>query len=106
QRKCSVREPVSGRAIPVDEIDLILVPGLAFDTAGRRLGRGGGVYDRYLARVCDVEGRGQVTRGPLLCGVCFEIQVWEDLPTEDHDVGMDLIITEQRWLATRPDRLG
>ncbi len=105
-RRHGISEPRRGDVIPSNELDVVVVPGLAFDSAGRRLGRGGGFYDRYLARACDVDETGSVTRGPLLCGVCFEFQVWEGLPTEDHDVRVDLLMTEGRLVVARPDRAG
>ena len=104
-REHGISEPVAGEHILSGDLGILVIPGMAFDEDGRRLGRGGGFYDRYLGRICDVERRGRVTHGPLLVGVCFEIQVWKDLPTEDHDVGMDLVITERRSIAARPDRL-
>lgn len=93
QRKCGVREPVSGRAIPIDEIDLILVPGLAFDTAGRRLGRGGGFYDRFLAQPT-LRGRG--TRR---CGVGFDAQIVDEVPAESHDATLSVVVTDRRIIC-------
>ena len=63
------------------EIALILVPGLAFDAAGRRLGRGKGYYDRFLAGFC---GK---TMG--ICG-----QLIQEIPVEPHDITMDAIATD------------
>jgi 5-formyltetrahydrofolate cyclo-ligase len=63
--------------------DLVVVPGLAFTRDGRRLGQGGGWYDRFLAR----------TRCPKV-GVCFDVQVVAELPVEDHDVVVDVVVTE------------
>jgi 5-formyltetrahydrofolate cyclo-ligase len=71
---------------PLNQLDLILVPGVAFDLAGRRLGRGKGFYDRLLAAV----------RGHK-CGVAFEEQIVADLPEEPHDVRVDSIVTPARW---------
>lgn len=65
--------------------DLVLVPGLAFDGRGRRLGRGGGHYDRALAAA----GEGTVT-----IGVGYEFQRVAEVPEELHDVALDGVVTE------------
>jgi 5-formyltetrahydrofolate cyclo-ligase len=65
--------------------DLVLVPGLAFSRAGHRLGRGGGFYDRLLA------GR---ARGAVKIGVCFSLQLHDEVPTEKHDVVLDVVISD------------
>lgn len=62
--------------------DVVLVPGLAFDRKGGRLGRGKGYYDRLLERV-----------GGVRVGVCFEGQVLEAVPCEPHDQRMDFLVT-------------
>lgn len=66
--------------------DLVLVPGLAFDLRGMRLGRGGGHYDRAFA----VEAA-----RPLLCGVAYDFQLIESVPHGSHDRRMDAIVTER-----------
>lgn len=72
------------------EVDLFLVPGLAFTTRGARLGRGGGYYDRLLARRAP---------GSLAVGVCFALQVVEALPGEEHDHDVDVVISESGLLT-------
>ncbi len=69
--------------VPPEEIDLILVPGLAFDRSGYRLGQGGGYYDRYLprSRACTV----------ALCRDCFLLSA---VPREEHDRPVDLVVSE------------
>jgi len=80
-------EPAAGcPAIPLNQLDLVLVPGVAFDLAGRRLGRGKGFYDRLLAEV----------RGHK-CGVAFDEQIVAQVPEEPHDVRVDSILTPSRW---------
>lgn len=69
------------------DIDLILVPALCYDLSRRRLGQGGGYYDRYLA---DYGGR--------TVGLCREGLLQEELPVEDHDRAVDLVLTEKRRL--------
>jgi 5-formyltetrahydrofolate cyclo-ligase len=82
-----VREPGPGcPVLALNQLDLILVPGVAFDLTGRRLGRGKGFYDRLLAEV----------RGHK-CGVAFEEQIVAGLPEEPHDVRVDSILTPSQW---------
>jgi 5-formyltetrahydrofolate cyclo-ligase len=82
-----VREPrASGRrrARP-DRLDAAIVPGVAFDRQGHRLGYGGGHFDRLLA---------QLNADAVVVGVCFAVGLAEQLPTEEHDRGVDLVVTE------------
>ena len=80
-------EPVEGELAPSAE--LILVPGLAFDRRGGRLGRGGGFYDRLLAR----------RESAFVLGVCFACQIVEEVPGEEHDVKVDAVLTEADYFA-------
>jgi 5-formyltetrahydrofolate cyclo-ligase len=75
-------------AVPLDALDAILVPGLAFDHAGRRLGRGKGFYDRFLAQ--DVLIRG----GAPTCGVAFSLSIVPEIPHTWTDVPVDAVVTE------------
>jgi len=87
-----LREPGEGcRAFEVGALDAILVPGLAFDRGGVRLGRGGGFYDRFLA-----------TPGlrALRIGVCFELQVVDEVVRQEHDAVMDVVVTEARTIVS------
>ncbi len=79
-----------GEPIAIEAIEVFLVPGLAFDSQGTRLGFGGGYYDRALRR------RGEVgEKVPLLIGIGYSCQVLKTtLPVDDWDVPMDLVITE------------
>jgi 5-formyltetrahydrofolate cyclo-ligase len=82
-----IREPTETcPQIPLNRLDLILVPGVAFDLHGRRLGRGKGFYDQLLAAVC---GR--------TCGVAFDEQIVNEVPVEPHDVVLNCILTPSRW---------
>ena len=65
-----------------DKIDLALVPGMAFDAAGHRLGRGKGYYDRFLGEHPHI----------YKIGVCFPFQRVAEVPSEAHDVVMDEVI--------------
>ena len=82
---------VPRRHVPVraDSLDAVVVPGLAFDHAGHRLGRGAGVYDRFLAGL---------PPETLKIGVIPESRLVPLLPTDPHDVRMDAIVTEARTL--------
>ncbi len=80
--------PVSAPPISPADLDVILVPGLAFAASdGARLGRGGGFYDRFLARP-EVRAR--------RVGIAFEMQVLPRIPCEPHDLHVDEIVTECR----------
>jgi 5-formyltetrahydrofolate cyclo-ligase len=84
-----IREPTADcTGIPLNQLDLILVPGVGFDLNGRRLGRGKGYYDRLLTGI----------RGAK-CGLAFEKQIVMTIPTEPHDITLDYIATPSRWLA-------
>jgi 5-formyltetrahydrofolate cyclo-ligase len=87
-----IREPREGTPWEVEEIDLIVVPALAFDRGGHRLGRGGGFYDRFLAR-----------RRPSTpaCGIGYSLQVVDELPREAHDQPLDLVVTDTEVIRFR-----
>ena len=88
-----ILEPAGERIVPAAGLDLVAVPGLAFDVTGHRLGYGKGLYDRVLHLAEDRR---------VLVGLAFAFQILEALPAEAHDVRMDLLICEERIL--RPDR--
>lgn len=78
--------------VPVANVDLFIVPGLLFDRAGRRLGRGGGHYDRLLAcRRAD----------SLVVGICYADRVVEELPDDPWDVKMHIVVTDEFVLRVR-----
>lgn len=81
-----IMEPVGESFIDYDQIDIILVPGMAFDAAGHRLGRGKGFYDRFL------NAHFSTTHHPFLLGVCFPFQRVAEVPSEEHDVVMDEVL--------------
>ena len=83
-----ILEPRGSVRVPADSIGLALVPGLAFDRAGFRLGRGKGFYDRLLP---DIKGR--------FAGCCFACQLQEALPVLEHDVRLDFVVTESGVMA-------
>ncbi len=84
-----IREPQYGEPWPVNQIDFIVVPGLAFDRKGNRLGRGMGFYDRFLA----TPGMRAFT-----CGLAFGEQVVPEVPTAGHDQPINALVTDQEVL--------
>lgn len=82
--------PPDAPEMAVREIDLILVPGLGFDLSGRRIGRGAGFYDRFLA---DPE------LAAATCGVCFEAQIVPRIPTDTWDIPVKAVATEGRLIV-------
>lgn len=88
--KFRVREPAADcPEVPLNRLDLVLVPGVAFDPRGGRLGRGQGYYDRLLA---DVRG--------TKCGVAFDEQIVDAVPVGPLDIRLNCILTPTRWIET------
>jgi len=77
------------KEVSIDEIDLIIVPGVAFDCKGNRMGHGKGYYDRLLEN----------TKVKTV-GLAFELQIVKNIPTDEHDKPVDLIITEERIIKS------
>lgn len=101
RRVCSLEELALGaygllepaedsEVIAPQQIDLILVPGVAFDRGGGRIGQGGGYYDRFLPEA-----------GALRVGVCHDFALLERVPALAHDMRMDRILTPQALLACK-----
>lgn len=86
--------PKSHRHVSLKRLDLVIVPGVAFDACGRRLGRGGGYFDRFLERI--------PSRVPR-AGLAFEFQRLAEVPVRSHDEHLDVWITEKRTYEN-PDR--
>jgi 5-formyltetrahydrofolate cyclo-ligase len=84
-----IREPAEGDAASMlKRLDLVLVPGVAFDLLGRRLGRGKGYYDRLLAKLDGTK-----------CGVAFDQQIVHEVPVARQDQRMDCVLTPARWIC-------
>lgn len=84
--KFGVSEPQPDcEVIPFDHFDLVLVPGVAFDLKGNRLGRGRGFYDRILAETSGIK-----------CGVAYDFQLLEEIPADVHDARVNFIFTPSR----------
>lgn len=80
----NIEEPTGELFTSYNTIDFIVVPGVAFDSKGNRLGRGKGYYDRLLPQIPSA----------YKAGICFPFQLVEEIPTESFDIRMDEIITQ------------
>jgi 5-formyltetrahydrofolate cyclo-ligase len=76
-------------ALLIDEVDLIVIPGVAFDYSGNRLGYGGGYYDMLLAQ--------RKKKAPIIA-LAYEEQLVDEIPSEPHDIKVDMIITDKRLI--------
>ncbi len=81
-----IREPVDRVPVDLTVARAVLVPGVAFDRTGRRLGYGGGFYDGLLA---------DIPRAVPRIGLCFDVQLVEDVPYGEGDEPVDVVITER-----------
>lgn len=86
-------EPADGRVLDPSEVDLVIVPGVAFDRSGNRLGFGAGYYDRFLPRTAE---------GTPAIAIAFAIQVVPEVPTGAMDRRVDAIVTEAEVIRCRP----
>ena len=88
-----IREPEPDRCPPADAggVGFALIPGVAFDRRARRLGYGGGYYDRLLA--------GGLPEGTPLVSGAFEVQILDEVPTDPHDAPVDVVVTEKEVYA-------
>ncbi len=75
---------------PLGKIELVLVPGIAFDLKGHRLGFGAGFYDRFFDRFNTL---------PFSLGIAYDFQLIDSLPTEQHDYSLTELITEKRMIS-------
>lgn len=87
ERNFGILEPKEKKEITPEELDIVIVPAIAFDRKGYRIGYGKGYYDRFLSKL-----------GPntLKIGLAFDFQVVDSLPREEHDLPVDKVITEKR----------
>ena len=86
----SVMEPVGTRVAEKGEIDTVLVPGIAFDRQGNRIGFGKGCYDQFLCGISAVT-----------VGFCYEFQLCSFLPSEPTDQSLDFIVTEKEMFECK-----
>lgn len=85
-----IEEPTGSEVTDPSEIELVVVPAVAYDRKGRRLGRGKGFYDRFLKNT-------KATK----VGVGYEFQLFDELPSEPHDIGMDIVVTQQTTIIIK-----
>ncbi|MBQ0080533.1 MAG: 5-formyltetrahydrofolate cyclo-ligase [Alistipes sp.] len=83
QGSFDIEEPCSEKKVDPSKIDVMIVPGRAFSLDGSRLGRGRGYYDKYIS---------QPSFHALTIGVCFSEQISDEIPTEEHDKKMDMLL--------------
>jgi len=89
--KFDVREPAATcEQIALNHFDLVLVPGMAFDLNGNRLGRGQGFYDRILSAASGIK-----------CGLAYDFQLLEAIPAEPHDAKVNFIFTPSRCVRRK-----
>ena len=89
-RAFSIEEPDGDDPTDISEIELIVVPGVAYDPEGNRVGRGKGYYDRLLAGA-------RATK----IGIAYDFQVVDSIEAEPHDVRVDVVITDRRIFTPR-----
>jgi len=88
-----IQEPVNPEILDIRAIDLIAVPGVAFDLNGNRLGRGGGYYDRMLEPFSG-----------SAAGICFDFQVLDKIPIDPHDRPVSFLVTETYSIKVSNER--
>jgi 5-formyltetrahydrofolate cyclo-ligase len=79
------------KKVDLDEIDVLIVPGVGFDRKGNRLGQGGGYYDSILS----------LHPRAVTIGVAFSVQLVDNIPVESHDVKVDIIVTENEVITIK-----
>lgn len=84
QGELGIECPAAGEVVSPKELDLVIVPGVAFDRAGNRMGRGKGFYDRYLKGTTAAK-----------IGICLAPQLVDAVPCQPHDVRMDVVISPE-----------
>ena len=93
-----IQEPQSTAAIFPNQLDVILVPLVAFDAAGNRLGMGAGFYDRALKNLVY-----QCSTRPLLIGLAYSFQEVKSIPAQPWDVPLDAILTDVNYIPISSD---
>jgi len=91
-----VMEPKEETLRPVDPsiLDLVIVPGVAFDKSGYRIGYGGGYYDRFIPRLSDKA---------TTVSLAFDMQLVDKVPTNQYDIPVEYIVTEEQFIKCRED---
>lgn len=84
-----LKNPVTGVPVPIEDIDIVITPGLGFDKKGNRLGRGGGYFDRFFANS---------TLRAFKCAICYSQQVVDEVPMDETDIAIDCLVTDKETL--------
>ncbi len=90
QSEHGILEPIDALPVKHSTIDLVIVPGIAFDSFGHRLGFGKGYYDKFLKKATHA----------VKIGLAFDFQVVDSLPSEAHDVAMDIVVTPTKVILS------
>lgn len=85
-----ISEPTGDNITDPCKIDTVIIPAVAYDRHGNRVGRGKGYYDRLLGRMPDA----------VKIGICYDFQIVDEIDSEPHDIKVDIIITERRIIFT------
>jgi len=93
-----INEPSRGRI--AKSLDVLFVPGLAFDKKGYRIGYGKGYFDKYLSNIKKVRASNKRKNKTIVLGLAFDFQINTQVPRQEHDVKVDYIITETRIIKT------
>jgi 5-formyltetrahydrofolate cyclo-ligase len=88
-----LKNPITGVPIPLEEISLVVAPGLGFDRRGNRLGRGGAYYDRFF-------DSGQLSASR--CGLAFTQQIVDSVPVTEHDRSVNMLVTDEEVIYFNP----
>ena len=89
-----ILEPIGNDVLATGELDLVVAPALAYDRRGNRLGRGGGYYDRFIA----------LHSSALVCGLAFDGQLLDELPSEPHDQPVNMLVTNVEFIRFSRNR--
>ena len=90
----NIREPKPecSPVIEIKDLDVVIVPAVAYDKDCYRLGYGGGFYDRFLENLRE---------DAITVGIAFDLQIFDEVPKEDHDAQLDYIVTESTILTSK-----
>jgi len=91
-----IREPDIRHEIAPSSIRLLLIPGVAFDPDGNRIGHGKGYYDSILSRIAPAA---------IKVGLCYDWQIAPSIPAEPHDIPVDFLLTDRRIVCCNPQKL-
>lgn len=90
--------PATNPELGNNPVDIVLVPGRAFDRSGGRLGRGSGGFDQWIEQYRALRAE------PKFWGVCYQCQLLNEVPTEPHDALMDVVVTAQEWIEIEKEK--